>query len=198
MVISAALVKELRGATGAGILACRKALEETGGDLTEATAVLRKQGLAAARKHREREAKERLIKAYIHTGSRIGALVELSCVTDFVARTPEFDRLASDLAMQVVGYRPRYMAREDVPPEVVERERTIYRAQAEHEGKPDHVMERIVEGRLSKFYEDVCLLEQPFIRDGDLTVGEAIAGKIAIMGENIVVRRFARFELGEE
>lgn len=192
------MVKELRQATGAGVLDCKRALEEADGALDRAVEILRKQGLAEARKRLGREVKEGLIEAYVHTGNRMGALTELNCETDFVARTPEFRQLARDLAMQVVGYGARYISREDMPPEVVERERAIYRAQAEREGKPARVIERIVEGRLDKFYEEVCLLEQPFIRDGDVKVGEVIAQKIAIMGENIVVRRFARFELGEE
>ncbi len=198
MAISTALVKELRERTGAGILDCKKALQQADGDLDKAVEILRRQGLAAAKKHLSREAKEGLIEAYIHTGNRIGALVELNCETDFVARTPAFGELAHDLAMQVVGYRPRFISREDVPGEVLEQERAIYGAQAEREGKPPHVIERIVEGRLGKFYEEVCLLEQPFIRNGDMKVGDVIAQKIATIGENIVVRRFARFELGEE
>lgn len=198
MAISVAMVKELREATGAGILDCKRALEEADGILDKAVEILRKQGLAAARKRFGREVKEGLIEAYVHTGNRIGALTELNCETDFVARTPEFRQLAHDLAMQVVGYGAKYISREDVPPEVLGQERAVYRAQAEREGKPPHVIERIVEGRLGKFYEEVCLLEQPFIRDGNVKVGDVIAQKIAITGENIVVRRFARFELGEE
>lgn len=198
MAISAVLVKELREATGVGILDCKKALHKADGDLDKAVEILRKQGLTEAKKHLGREAREGLIEAYVHTGSRIGALVELNCETDFVARTPEFGRLAHDLAMQVVAYRPRYISREDVPSAVLEQERAIYRARAEQEGRPPHVIERIVEGRLGKFYEEVCLLEQPFIRDGDVKVGDVIAQKIATMGENIAVKRFARYELGEE
>jgi elongation factor Ts len=197
LAISAALVKELRATTGAGILDCKEALQQADGDLDKAADILRKQGLAEAKKHLGREAREGLIEAYIHTGSRIGALVELNCETDFVARTPDFGQLAHDLAMQVVGYRPRYLTREDVPEEALEEQRAIYRAQAEREGKPPQVIDRIVEGRLDKFYEEVCLLEQPFIRDDDTKVGDVIAQKIAIIGENIVLRRFARFELGE-
>jgi len=192
------MVKELREATGAGVLDCKRALQEADGVLDKAVEILQKQGLAAARKRLGREAREGLIEAYVHTGNRIGALAELNCETDFVARTPEFRQLARDLAMQVVGYGAKYISREDVPSEVLEREWTIYRAQAEREGKPPHVIERIVEGRLSKFYEEVCLLAQPFIRDGDVKVGDVIAQKIATMGENIVVKRFARYELGEE
>jgi len=198
LIISTAMVKELREATGAGILDCKKALVQAKGDLDKAVEILREQGLIAARKHTGREAKEGLIEAYIHTGNRIGALVELNCETDFVARTDEFSQLARDLAMQVVGYRPKYISREDVPSEVLEREKAIYRSQAEREGKPPHVIDRIVEGRLNKFYEEVCLLEQPFIRNSDMKVSDVISQKIAALGENIVIRRFARFELGEE
>lgn len=197
MAISAALVKELRERTSAGILDCRKALQDSGGDLDKAEENLRKQGLVEAQKHVGREANEGLIEAYIHAGSRIGALVELNCETDFVARTPDFVQLAHDLAMQVVGYRPTYISREDMPEEVVQQQQAAYRAEAEREGKPTEVIGRIVEGRLAKFYQDSCLLEQPFIRDSDVKVGDLIAQKIAIFGENIVIRRFARFELGE-
>ncbi len=198
MAISVELVKEVREKTGAGILDCRKALQQAGGDVDRALQILREQGLAAAQKHLSSEANEGLIEAYIHAGSRIGALVELNCETDFVARTPAFGQLAHDLAMQVVGYRPTFISREDVSAEVLEQERAVYRTQAEQEGKPARVIERIVEGRVSKFYEEECLLEQPFIRNGDEKVGDVIAQMIATVGENIVVRRFARFELGEE
>lgn len=184
--------------TGAGILDCRKALQQADGDVDRALHILREQGLAEAQKHLSREAKEGLVEAYIHAGSRIGALIELNCETDFVARTPAFGELAHDLAMQAVGYRPRYISREDVPAEVLKEEQEIYRAQAEKEGKPARVIDRIVEGRVSKFLEDMCLLEQPFIRDSDQKVGDVIAQMIATVGENIVIRRFARFELGEE
>ncbi|MEA3346370.1 MAG: translation elongation factor Ts [Chloroflexota bacterium] len=198
MVISIDLVKELREATGVGILDCKKALQEANGDMDKAIEILRKQGLAAAKKQSGQETREGLVEAYIHTGNRIGALVELDCETDFVARTPDFGQLAHDLAMQVVGYGPKYISREDVPPDVVEQERAIYRAQAEREGKPPHVIERIIEGRLNKFYEEVCLLEQPFIRNDDMKVKDVIAQKIASAGENIAIKRFARFEIGEE
>ena len=198
LAISVALVKELREATGAGVLDCKKALQQADGDVQKALEALREKGLVEAKKHEDRVAKEGLVEAYIHAGSRVGALVELNCETDFVARTPDFTQLAHDLAMQVVGYGAEYVSCEDVPPEMVERERAKYRAQAEAEGKPPHLLDRIVEGQLGKFLQGACLLEQPFIRDGDITVGDLIAQKIAIVGENIVVRRFARFELGKE
>jgi elongation factor Ts len=189
-------VKELREATGAGIMDCKRALQEADGEMARALEILREQGLTAAKDHQGREAKEGLIEAYIHTGNRIGALVELNCETDFVARTPDFGQLAYDLAMQVVGYAPEYVSRDDVPEEVVERERAIYRTQSEHEGKPPDIAERIVEGRLERFYQEVCLLEQPFIRDDELRVGDVINQSIATFGENIFIRRFTRFELG--
>ena len=198
MNVPAEQVKLLRQETGAGVLDCRKALESAGGDFDKAVALLHEKGLAAAAKRADRETREGMLDLYIHGDGRVGVMVEVNCETDFVARTPEFGQLARDLAMQVVGYGPKYIRREDVPPEVLEQERAIYCAQAEREGKPSHVIERIVEGRLGKFYEEVCLLEQPFIRNGDVKVGDVIAQMIAAVGENIVVRRFARFELGEE
>jgi len=195
--ITTEMVKELRQATGAGVLDCKKALEAAGGDMKKAVAVLREKGLAAAAKKAGRATKEGLIEAYIHAGGRIGALIELNCETDFVARTEEFRQLAHDLAMQVVAAKPLYLSPEDVPAEVLEAEKAIYRAQAEKEGKPAHVIDRIVEGKLEKFYQEVCLLKQPFIKDDDLTVQDLLTQMVAKVGENIVVRRFARFELGE-
>lgn len=197
MKITTEMVKELRQATGAGVLDCKKALEAAGGDMKKAVAVLREKGLAAAAKKAGRATKEGLIEAYIHAGGRIGALIELNCETDFVARTEEFRQLAHDLAMQVVAAKPLYLSPEDVPAEVLEAEKAIYRAQAEKEGKPAHVIDRIVEGKLEKFYQEVCLLKQPFIKDDDLTVQDLLTQMVAKVGENIVVRRFARFELGE-
>ncbi len=191
------LIKQLRAQTGAGILDCRKALEATGGDLEAAVAYLREKGLAAAAKRASREANEGLIETYTHPGSRVGVIVEVNCETDFVARTPEFRTLAHDLALHIAAMAPRYVSREEIPEEVIAREKESYRAQALREGKPEHVIERIVEGRLKKFYEEVCLLEQSFIKDDDLKVGDLITNKIAQLGENIVVRRFTRYELGE-
>jgi len=195
--ITTEMVKDLRQATGAGVLDCKKALEAAGGDMKKAVTFLREKGLAAAAKKAHRAAKEGLIEAYIHAGGRIGALIELNCETDFVARTEEFRQLAHDLAMQVVAAKPVYLSPEDVPAEVLEAEKAIYRAQAEKEGKPAHVIDKIVEGKLEKFYQEVCLLKQPFIKDEDLTVQDLLTQMIAKVGENIVVRRFARFELGE-
>jgi len=195
--ITTSMIKELRGATGAGVLDCKKALEASGGNLEKAKAYLREKGLAAAAKKADREVKEGLIEAYVHAGGRVGALIELGCETDFVARTEDFKQLAHDLAMQVVASKPLYLTPDDIPPEVLEEEKNIYRTQAKELGKPEHVVERIVEGKLQKYFEDVCLMRQPFIRDDELTVQDVITQMIAKVGENIVVRRFARFELGE-
>jgi elongation factor Ts len=195
--ITTSMVKELREATGAGVLDCKKALEASGGDIEKARTYLREKGLAAAAKKADRETEEGLIEAYVHTGGRVGALIELNCETDFVARTEEFKALAHDLAMQIVAAKPLYLAPEDIPPEVLEEETNNYRAQARDAGKPDHIIERIVEGKLQKYYQEVCLMKQPFIKNDDLTVQDIITRMIAKLGENIMVRRFARFELGD-
>lgn len=197
MGISVEMVKELRGATGAGVLDCRKALEETGGDFDKAVELLRQKGLAAAAKRQSREANEGIIGYYVHAGAKLAALVEVNCETDFVARTPEFQELTHDLAMQVVAANPRYLRPEDVPEEVLEHEREIYRAQMADSGKPEHVLDRIIEGKLNKFYEETCLMNQPFIKDGNVTVGDLVTQMIAKLGENIVVRRFVRYSVGE-
>ncbi len=197
MEITANMVKELRAATGAGVLDCRNALQQTGGDFEKAIELLREKGLAAAAKKAGREAREGVIASYVHMGGRIAALVEVNCETDFVARTPEFQQLAKDLAMQVVAASPQYLSPEDVPEEVIEREKSVYRAQALDSGKPEHVIDRIVEGKLEKFYEETCLLRQPFIKDDSITVQDLIVQAIAKLGENIVVRRFVRYELGQ-
>ncbi len=191
------MVKELRGRTGAGILDCKNALEAAGGDFDKAVELLREKGLAAAAKRSSREANEGIIGSYVHAGSRVAALVEVNCETDFVARTDEFQALAHDLAMQVVAARPQYLSPDDIPSDVIETEKSIYRAQMQDSGKPDHVIERIVEGKLKKFYEEVCLLEQPFIKDSGLKVEDLVTQMNAKLGENIVIRRFVRFELGE-
>jgi elongation factor Ts len=194
--ITTAMVKDLRARTNAGVLDCKKALQETQGDMEEAVRVLREKGLAIAAKKSGREAKEGVVASYIHLGGRIGVLLELNCETDFVARTEAFQELAHDLAMQIAAARPLYVQVDDVPPEVVEAEKDIYRKQAEDSGKPPHIIDRIVEGKLSKYYEETCLLLQPFIKDAELTVEQLITDKIAEVGENIVVRRFVRYELG--
>ncbi len=197
MKITAEMVKELRQATGAGILDCRKALEASEGDFDKAVDYLREKGLAKAAKRMSREAKDGKVAAYIHGGGRIGVLVEVNCETDFVARTDEFQALVNEIALQIAAMSPRYIKREDVPPEVVEHERALYRAQALGEGKPERIVERIVDGRMEKFYQEVCLLEQTYIRDESKTIDELVKEAIAKTGENIVIRRFARFELGE-
>jgi elongation factor Ts len=190
------MVKELRQATGAGILDCKEALVANDGDFEKAVTYLREKGIAAAAKRAHREAKEGLIGSYIHAGSKVGALVEINCETDFVARTDAFQELAHDLAMQVVAAKPSFLRPEDVPVEVVDENKTVYRAQMQDSGKPEQIIERIVEGKLQKLYEEVCLLEQPFIKDTALTVGELVKQRNALLGENIVVRRFVRFEVG--
>ncbi len=198
MAVDAKLVKKLRELTGAGMLDCKKALEETGGDLEAAVELLRKKGIAKAAKKAGRETKEGLIHAYIHAGGRIGVLLELNCETDFVARNELFKELANEIAMQVAAMRPRWVKREDVPKEVVEKEGEIAREAALAEGKPEHIAEKIAEGKVEKFFKEVCLLEQPYIKDDKKTVEELIKEYIAKLGENIQVRRFTRYELGEE
>ncbi len=195
--VTTKMVKELRELTGAGIMDCKRALQECNGDLEAAKEYLRKKGLAAAEKKAGRVAAEGLVHAYIHAQGRIGVLIEVNCETDFVAKTDEFRSLVHDLAMQVAAMAPEYLDKDSVPAEVLEREKEILRAQAREEGKPDHIVERIVAGRLDKFFERACLLEQPFIKDDEKKVGDLVKEHIASLGENIVVRRFARFVLGE-
>jgi len=198
MKISADLIKELRERTGAGILDCKKALEKTGGDIEKAVEELRKMGIAKADKKLSRETKEGIIEAYIHPGAKLGVLVELNCETDFVANTKEFKELAHNIAMQIAAQAPRFVKREDIPQEVLEKEREIYREQLKNSGKPEHVIDKIVEGKLEKFYEEACLYEQAYIKDPSITVEELIKTHIAKFGENIRVKRFARFRIGEE
>jgi elongation factor Ts len=197
MAIDAAMVKDLREKTGAGIMDCKRALNEAQGDLNKAGEILRKWGLAAAAKKSARIAAEGLVTSYLHPGNKIGVLLEINCETDFVARTPEFSSLAKDLCMQIAASRPLYLRREDVPEEVSGKEQEIYREEMKNKGKPEKVVEKIVEGKLEKFYAEVCLLEQPFVKDPDTTVEALIKDHIARLGENIVVRRFSRFQLGE-
>lgn len=197
MSISAGLVKELRERTGAGMMDCKKALSETGGDLQKATTYLREKGLAAAAKKAGRIAAEGLVESYIHGGGRIGVLVEINCETDFVAKTEEFKTFVRDIAMQIAAAKPEYVRREEISAEVIENEKDILRRQALYEGKPEKIVDRMVEGRIEKHYKQVCLLEQPFIRDPDITVQKLLTEKIAKIGENIKIRRFVRFELGE-
>lgn len=197
MEITASMVKELRERTGAGMMDCKKALMESNGDVDKAIEILREKGLAAAAKKAGRIATEGIVDSYIHGGGRIGVLIEVNCETDFVARTEDFRNFVHDIAMQVAAANPQYVSKEDVPAEVIEKEKEIYRAQAKNEGKPDKVIEKMVEGRLEKYYKDVCLLEQPFIKDDSKTVKQLLNELIAKIGENIVIRRFVRFELGE-
>ena len=196
MQITTAMVKELRKATGAGVLDCRKALETAAGDFDKAVTLLREKGLARAAKRAGREANEGLIGHYIHMGSKVAALVEVNCETDFVARTPDFQELAHDLAMHVVAARPQFLSPEDVPAEVLEQEKEIYRKQLLDEGKPEHILDRIIEGKLAKFYEENCLLEQAFVKNPDVKIRDLVQEHIAKLGENIRVRRFVRMEVG--
>jgi elongation factor Ts len=191
------MVKELRERTGAGVLDCKNTLIQTGGDMEEAIAQLREKGLARAEKKMDREASEGLIGYYIHPGEQLAALVEVNCETDFVARTPEFESFVHDMAMQVAASSPRYVSIEDIPEEVLEEQRAEYRQQFIAEGKPERILDRIVEGKMGKFYEQVCLLEQPFIKDQDVRIGDLLKDMIVTLGENIVLRRFSRLEVGE-
>jgi elongation factor Ts len=193
----AKLVKELRERTGAGFSVCRAALLEAGGDIEKAIDVLRRKGQAAAQKKASREATEGLIGHYIHAGGKIGVIVEINCESDFVARTEDFQRLCHDVAMHVAALDPRYIRREEVTPQILDHERDIYREQARATGKPEPVIEKIVSGKMEKFYEENCLYEQHFIKDESVTVGEIINSMIAKLGEQIVIRRVVRFKVGE-
>ena len=197
MAISAEQVKALRDQTGAGMMECKKALLEADGDFEKAVTLLRERGLAAAAKRADRQTREGIIGHYIHAGGRLGVLAEVNCETDFVAATEEFQELVRDIAMQIAASNPSYVRREDVRQEEIEREKEIYHNQAQSAGKPEKIMERIVEGKLNKYYSEVCLYEQPFIKDPELTVEEFIKAKIAVLKENIAVKRFARFKVGE-
>ena len=194
MAVDAKLVKTLREMTGAGILECKKALEETNGNLEEAVELLRKRGIAKAAKKAGRETKEGIIHAYIHAGGRVGVLLELNCETDFVAKNEVFKELANELALQIAAMRPQYVSRDTVPKEVIEKEGEIAREAAIAEGKPEHIAEKIAEGKVEKFLKEVCLLEQPYIKDDKKTVEDLIKEYIAKLGENIQVRRFTRYE----
>src|ERR1044071_3633864 len=197
MEVSAATVKELREKTGAGFMDCKKALAETGGNLDKAVDYLRQKGLAAAAKKADRAATDGAVGAYVHPGGKIGVLVEINCETDFVARTTEFQAFLKDVAMQVAAASPRYVRREEVAAEEVEKEKSIYRQQALESGKTEKVVDKIIEGKMERFFSEICLLEQAFIKDPDKKVTDIVNEAIARMGENIQVRRFARFHLGE-
>lgn len=197
MSITAAQVNELRKVTGAGLMDCKKALVESGGDHEQAIDYLRTKGLAAASKKAGRIATEGLVGSYIHAGGKIGVLMEVNCETDFVAKNDKFQAFARDIAMHIAASAPQYVRREEVPADVIEREKEIYRAKARETGKPDNIIEKIIEGQINKFFADVCVLEQPFIKDPDKTVQTCMNETIAALGENISIRRFARFALGE-
>ncbi len=198
MDITSAMVKQLRDKTGAGMMDCKEALTACAGDFDKSIDHLRKKGMAAATKRSSKAAKEGMVASYIHMGGRIGVLVELNCETDFVAKTADFQCLARDLAMHVAAANPQYLKADDVPAEDLEREKEIYRSQAAQEGKPEKIWDKILEGKLKKFYEDACFLEQRFVKNTDITVGTLVKDMMAKTGENIIVRRFARFQLGEE
>ncbi|MBC8080503.1 MAG: translation elongation factor Ts [Gorillibacterium sp.] len=195
--VTAAAVKELREKTAAGMLDCKNALVEADGDLVKAAELLREKGLASAAKKAGRIATEGAVGSYIHGGGRIGVLVEINCETDFVTKTEQFQSIVKDIALQISATNPRYIRREEVPQADLDKEREILRNQALNEGKPEKIVDKMVEGRLNKFYEEFCLMEQPFIKDSDKTVAQFLNEKIGTIGENITVRRFARFELGE-
>lgn len=199
MEVSLEMIKELREKTGAGVMDAKRALQEANGDIERAILILREKGIVKAAKKTTRVAKEGIIESYIHTGSKLGVLLELNCETDFVARTDEFKNLAKDLCLQIAGMNPLFINREDVSQEVLEREKNIYLSQLEKEGnKPLHVIEKIVNGRLEKFFEEICLLEQPFVKNPEIKVKDLLTEAISKLGENIVIRRFTRYVVGEE
>jgi len=195
--ITAQLVKDLRERTGAGMMECKKALVETKGDIGEAEVWLRKHGIASAAKKASRATRQGLIGSYIHHGGQLGVLVEVNCESDFVARTDDFKELVHDLAMHIAAADPRFVRKEDVTPDVLAKEQEIQRERARNEGKPEKMLDKIAEGRMQKFYEEVCLLEQPFVKEATLTVGQLVKTKIAKLGENITVARFVRFKVGD-
>ncbi|BDV43521.1 elongation factor Ts [Geotalea uraniireducens] len=197
MSITAAQVNELRKVTGAGLMDCKKALTETGGDQEKAIDYLRKKGLAAASKKAGRIASEGMVGSYIHAGGKIGVLIEVNCETDFVARNENFQAFVKDIAMHIAAASPLYVRREEVPADVIEREKDIYRAKAKESGKPDNIIEKIIEGQVNKFFADICLLEQQYVKDSDKSVQQYLNETIAAIGENISVRRFVRYALGE-
>jgi elongation factor Ts len=195
--ITAALVKDLRDRTGAGMMECKKALVEAKGDIGEAEVILRKHGIASAGKKASRVTKQGLIGTYIHHGGQLGVLVEVNCESDFVARTDDFKELVHDVSMHIAAADPRYIRKEDVPQDVLDKEKEIARARALLEGKPEKILDRIVDGRISKFYEEVCLMDQPFVKEATLTIDQLVKTKIAKLGENITVSRFVRYKVGD-
>src|SRR5579862_7000177 len=195
--ITASLVKELRERTGAGMMECKSALTESKGDLGEAEVVLRKRGIASAGKKASRSTKQGVVGSYIHAGAQLGVLVEVNCESDFVARTDDFQELVRDLAMHIAAADPQFVRKEDVTPSAIDKEKDIQRARALNEGKPEKMVDKIVEGRMAKYYEEVCLYEQPFVKENTITIDQLIKTKIAKLGENIAVSRFARFKVGD-
>jgi elongation factor Ts len=195
--VTAGLVKQLREKTGAGMMDCKKALDEAKGNIEEAEVILRKKGIAAAAKRQTRSARQGTIGTYIHPGSQLGVMVEVNCETDFVARTDDFQELVKDIAMHIAAADPKFLKRDEVPTAMLDKERDIAASRARNEGKPDKVIEKIVEGRLAKFYEEVCLLDQPFIKENTTTIDQLIKARITKTQENIVIARFARFKVGE-
>jgi elongation factor Ts len=193
-----ALVKELRGKTGAGILDCQKALQDTGNDVEKAIDLLRQKGLAAAQKKAGRETKEGIISSYIHSGAKIGVLLEVNCETDFVARNEEFQAFVKEVALQIAASHPLFIKREDIPQELIEREKNIYLAQMKESGKPEAAWEKIIKGKLEKYYQEQCLLEQAFIKDPGISIQDLLSQKIAKLGENLTISRFTRYQLGQE
>ena len=196
MEITAEKVKELRDKTNAGMMDCKKALKETNGDLEQAVVYLREKGLAVARKRADRVASEGVIQSYIHTGGKLGVMLEVNCETDFVAKTPEFNEFTKNLAMQIAAANPMAIGREDLDPELVEKEKAILMAQARESGKPENVLEKMVEGRIKKFFGEVCLLEQPFVKNPDMLIQDYLNEMRAKTGENVIIRRFVRYQLG--
>lgn len=197
MEISAGAVKELRESTGAGIMDCKKALAASGGDMEKALTYLREKGLAAAQKKAAMVASDGLVTAYIHSGGKVGVIVEVNCETDFVAKTDGFSALSKDIAMHIAAMSPQYVRRAEVPADVIEKEKEIFRVQAKESGKPDNVIVKMIDGKIEKFYKEVCLLEQPFAKNPDVTIEKLVMDAVAKLGENITVRRFTRFKVGE-
>jgi len=193
-----ALVKELRGKTGAGILDCQKALQDTENDVEKAIDLLRQKGLAAAQKKAGRETKEGIISSYIHSGAKIGVLVEVNCETDFVARNEEFQAFVKEVALQIAASHPLFIKREDIPQDLIDREKNIYLAQMKESGKPEAAWEKIIKGKLEKFYQEQCLLEQAFIKDPSISIQDLLSQKIAKLGENLTISRFTRYQLGQD
>jgi elongation factor Ts len=196
--ISSEQVKKLRDQTGAGMMDCKRALEETGGDMDKAVEYLRKKGAAVASKRGDRETNQGVVECYIHAGGRIGAMVELNCETDFVAKTPDFKQLAHDIAMQIAAMNPLYVSRDQIDQSVIEKEVEIYRQQAVNEGKPANIAEKIAQGRLEKYFEEVCLMEQSFIKDSGKTIKDLLDEATGKVGEKVAIRRYMRFQLGED